>query len=66
MTLAEDILAFLDKQKTPVSVHDIIVALNNYDVYEVKTELWHLSAEGKLRFDWDWKITRSNDGTADY
>ena len=65
-TLADDILGVLEKQTEPMSIHDIIVALKHYDVYAIKIELWDLAANGLVKFDWNWKITRSNDGTADY
>jgi hypothetical protein len=64
--LANDILGVLEKQTAPISVHDIIVALPNYEVYNIKTELWDLSANGLVKFDWNWKITRSNDGPASF
>lgn len=64
--LAEDILKVLEKQTEPMSIHDIIVALPKHNVYDIKTELWDLSANGLVKFDWNWKITRSNDGPATF
>lgn len=64
--LFEDILKFLEAQTTPVSIHDVIVALPKYEFYDIKVELWDLAANGLVKFDWDWKVTRSNDGPATY
>jgi hypothetical protein len=64
--LSNDILQVLDKQTEPISIHNLIASLPKYDIYEIKREVWALSADGLLRFDWDWKITRSNDGGVDY
>ena len=61
-TLTQDIINILEKQTTPISIHDLVVALNKYEVYDIKTELWSLAADGKIRFTYDWKITKSNDG----
>lgn len=59
--LADDILKILEKQTAPISIHDIIKSLTQYEVYDIKTELWNLSANGLVQFDCDWKVTRSND-----
>lgn len=64
--LSNDILGILDKQKEPVSIHDLSVAIPHYDVYDIKVELWGLAANGLVKFDWNWRISRSNDGGADY
>lgn len=64
--ITNDILKVLEKQTEPMSIHDIVVALQHYDVYDIKVELWDLAANGLVKFDWNWKITRSNDGPATY
>lgn len=64
--LSEDILKFLETQTTPTSIHDVVIALPKYEFYDIKIELWDLAANGLVKFDWDWKITRSNDGPATF
>lgn len=64
--LANDILNILGKQTEPMSVHDVIVTFPKHDVYNIKKELWDLSANGLIKFDWNWKITRSHDAPATF
>lgn len=52
------ILDFVRKEKT-VSIEKLLhhMKLNGFnDAYEIKSEVWHLTADGKLDFSMDWKI----------
>lgn len=64
--LATQILRVLEKQTEPISIHDLIVSIPKHDVYNIKNELWDLSANGLVKFDYNWKITRSNETPATF
>jgi hypothetical protein len=65
--LSNDILKILENNSSePMSIHDIVVALPKYEIYNIKTELWDLAANGLIKFGLDWKITKSNDGPATF
>jgi predicted Zn-ribbon and HTH transcriptional regulator len=65
-TLSNDIINILNSHKEPLSIHDLIVLLPNYKVHDIKTEVWHLTADGLAKFDMNWKISKANDGPATY
>lgn len=61
--IKSDIRAYLDLKTTPISIHEIISALSlKYHARDIKETLWELAADGYVKFDYNWKVMKSNDG----
>lgn len=50
----------------PLSIHQIAAALPQYNIHDIKLEIWDITANGQARFDSNWKLIKSNDGPATF
>lgn len=54
--ISKDILLFLQKNPTYHTRSDITKQFPNYKARDISEEIWHLSSEGRVHFNWDWKV----------
>ena len=60
--LQTQILTILDNKTAPIALKELLVDLTISNKYDVLDDLWFLAANGHVKFEENWTLSRAQDG----